>query len=198
MLQCSKLRQDHQFNRLELPMLNTEQFAATNKANYEVLMGLTAKAFEGIEQLTALNLQVAKASLDEVSEAGLAALSAKDPQSLLALQAGLLQPAADKATAYGKHVYGIFTSIKADVEKVAGEHAAAAQNSFAALIEEAGKNVPEGSGNGIALFKSAMATANNAFDSLQKAGREAAASAEANYSALTGTPAKASGKAKRG
>ena len=179
-------------------MLNTEQFAASNKANVEVMMGLTAKAFEGIEKFTALNLQVAKAGLDEASEAGLAALSAKDAQSLFALQAGLLQPAADKATAYGKQVVGIFTAIKTDFEKVTGQQTAAAQSSFAALVEAAGKNAPEGSASGIALFKSAMATANNALDSLQKAGREAASVAEANYAAVTGSVAKTAGKSKRG
>ncbi len=178
-------------------MLNTEQFAATNKANFQALMGLTNKAFEGVEQLTALNLQVARAGLEEATETGLAALSANDPQSLLALQAGLLQPAADKATAYGKHVYGIVAGIAADVEKVAGEQAAAAQSSFVALIEAAGKNAPEGTNSGVALFKSAMATANNAFEGMQKAGRRAAETAEANYAAVTGSATKAA-KAKRG
>jgi hypothetical protein len=47
------------------------------------------------------------------------------------------------------------------------------------------------------LFKSAMATANNAFDSLQKAGRQAAETAEANYAAVTGSMTKAPAKAKR-
>lgn len=178
-------------------MLNTEQFAATNKANFETLMGMTAKAFEGVEQLTALNLQVVKASLDEATETGLAALSAKDPQALFALQATLLQPSAEKATAYGKQVAGIVASIKADVEKVASQQAAAAQSSFAALIEAASKNAPAGSGNGMELFKSAMATANNAFDSLQKAGRQAAETAEANYAAVTNSMTKATAKAKR-
>ena len=179
-------------------MLNTEQFAATNKANFETLMGMTAKAFEGVEQLTALNMQVVKASLDEATETGLAALSAKDPQALFALQATLLQPSTEKATAYGKQVTAIVASIKADVEKVAGQQAAAAQSSFTALIEAAGKNAPAGSGNGVELFKSALATANNAFDGLQKAGRQAAETAEANYAAVTGSIAKATGKGKRG
>ena len=179
-------------------MLNTEQFAATNKANFETLMGMTAKAFEGVEQLTALNMQVVKASLDEATETGLAALSAKDPQSLFALQATLLQPSTEKATAYGKQVTAIVASIKADVEKVAGQQAAAAQSSFTALIEAAGKNAPAGSGNGIELFKSAMATANNAYDGFQKAGRQATETAEANYAAVTGSMAKATSKAKRG
>jgi len=102
-------------------MLNTEQFAATNKANFEVLMGLTRKSFDGVEQLTALNLQVVRAGLEEATETGLAVLSAKDPQSMLALQATMLQPSLEKATAYGKQAYGIVTSIAADVEKAAGK-----------------------------------------------------------------------------
>jgi phasin family protein len=179
-------------------MMNTEQFAAANKANFEVMMGLTAKAFEGVEQLAALNLQVVKASLDEVTETGIAAMSAKDPQALLQLQAGLLQPSAEKAAAYGKQVYGIVSGITSGVEKVAGEQAAAAQRSFIALVDSAAKNAPEGSGSSIALFKSAMATANNAFDSMQKASRQAASTAEANYAAVTGSVVKAAGKAKRG
>jgi phasin family protein len=179
-------------------MLNTEQFAATNKASFEMLMGLTAKAFDGVEQITALNLQVVKAGLDEATEAGRAALSAKDPQSLFALQAAALQPSAEKATAYGKQVAGIVASFKADIEKVAGQQAAAAQSAFTTLVEAAGKNAPAGSGNGVELFKQAMATANNAFESLQKAGRQAADTAEANYAAVTGSVVKAASKAKRG
>jgi phasin family protein len=173
-------------------MLNT-QFAATNKANFEALMGLTAKAFEGVEQLTVLNLQAAKGSLDQVKETGVAVLSARDAQTLLALQAGLLQPAAEKAAAYGKQVYRIVADIKADIEKTAAEQAAAAQVSFGALLEEAGKNAPAGSSDGIALIKSAMATANTAFESMRNAGLQAVETAEANFASAT----KGASKAKR-
>lgn len=173
-------------------MLNT-QLAATNKANFEALMDLTGKAFQGVEQLTVLNLQTAKGGLDEVKEAGMAVLSARDAQSLLALQAGLLQPAADKAAAYGTQVYRIVADIKAEIEKVAAEQAAAAQASFGALIEAAGKNAPAGSSDGLALIKSAMVTANTAFESLRNAGVQAVETAEANYASVT----KGASKAKR-
>ncbi|MBU6258729.1 MAG: TIGR01841 family phasin, partial [Burkholderiales bacterium] len=69
-----------------------EQFLAAQKANVETLFGLTNKAFEGIEKLVELNLQVAKTSLTEAAETTQAALSVKDAQELLTLQAGLLQP----------------------------------------------------------------------------------------------------------
>jgi phasin family protein len=178
-------------------MLNTEQFAASQKANLDALLSLTAKTFEGVERLAALNLQVVKTSIDEAAESSLAALSAKEPQSLLALQAGALQPAAEKAAAYGRQVYDIVVSTKADVEKVAAEQVAGVQSSFMAAIEAAAKNAPEGSGNGIALFKSAIAAANNAFDGLQKAVRQATETAESNYSAVTGSVVKAARKTKR-
>ena len=76
-----------------------DQLMAAQKANVETLFGLTNKAFEGVEKLVELNLQVAKATLGEVAESTKAALSVKDAQELLALQASMLQPAADKAAA---------------------------------------------------------------------------------------------------
>ena len=173
-------------------MLNT-QLAATNQANFEALMALTAKAFEGVEQLTALNLQVAKGGLDQVNQTGVAVLSARDPQTLLALQASLLQPAAEQAAAYGTQVYRILADIKADFEKVGAEQTAAAQATLGALIEVAGKNAPAGSGDGIALIKSTIATANSAFESLRKAGFQAVETAEANYASV----AKGASKSKR-
>ena len=178
-------------------MLNTE-FAAANKAHLDALLGLSAKAFEGVEQLTALNLGVVKASLDEAAETSLAALSVKDPQSLLSLQTALLQPAAEKAATYGRQVYDIAIAAKAEVEKVAAAQAAGVQSSFLAAIEAASKNAPEGFGGGITLFKSAIAATNNAVESLQMAAQQATAAAEANYTAVTGSVVKSAGKAKRG
>ncbi len=177
-------------------MLNTEQFAATNKANVDMLVGLTTKAFEGVQQLAALNLQVVKTSLDEAAETARSALAAKDAKSLLALQAGALQPVAEKAAAYGRQVVEIVANTKAEFEKAAAEQAAGVQNSFLAAVDGLSKNAPEGASNGIALLKSSFAAANSAFDGLQKATKQAAEVAEANYTAVTDSVVKAT-KARR-
>jgi phasin family protein len=176
---------------------NTAPFVAANQAGFNALMGLSAKAFEGVEKLTALNLAVAKASMSDVAETARAAQSAKDPQAFLALQAEKLQPAAEKAAAYGRQVYDIVASTKAEVEKVATAQAANVQSAVAGMIDAASKNAPEGSGNGVALLKTAFAAANNAFDGMQKASRQATEAAEANFAAVTGSVVKAAGKAKR-
>lgn len=165
-------------------MLNTESFATVQKAQLDALRGLTAKAVEGAEQLAALNIEVVKSSFDEAAENGRAVLAAKDPQALLALQAGLLQPAVGKAAAYGRQVYDIVATTRVGLEKLAAEQVAGVQSSFFAAVDAATKNAPEGVGNGVALVKTAVAAANNAFEGLQKANRQAAEAVEANLAAL--------------
>ena len=166
-------------------MLTAEQYVAAQKANMQTLFGLTGKAFEGVEKLVELNLQVAKAALVEASDAATAAMSVKDAQELLALQASLLQPAAEKAAAYGRHVYDITTATNAEVTKAAEAQLADAQKKFMGLVDTAVKNAPAGSENAVALVKSAMAAANNAYESVHKAAKQAADVAEANFTAIT-------------
>jgi phasin family protein len=172
-------------------MLTAEQFAAAQKANVETLFGLTNKAFEGVEKLVELNLQVAKAAIGEVAETTRAALSVKDAQELLALQAGLLQPAAEKAAAYSRHLYDIAAATNAEVSKVAEQTAAEAQVKFMNIVDTAVKNAPAGTENAVALVKSAVAAANNAYESVHKAAKQAADVAEANFQAVTSTAVKA-------
>ena len=180
-------------------MLTAEQVVAAHKANVETLFGLTGKAFEGVEKLVELNLQVAKAALGEVAENARAALSVKDAQELLALQASMLQPAAEKAASYSRHLYDIAASTQAEFGKVAEAQFADAQKNLASTVESALKNAPAGSENAVALVKSAMTAANNAYESISKAAKQAADVAEANFTAVTNTAVKASqaGKAKR-
>ena len=181
----------------EIHMLTAEQFAAAQKANVETLFGLTSKAFEGVEKLIELNLQVAKTSLSETAENAKAVLSVKDAQELLALQAGLLQPAAEKAAAYSRHLYDIAASTNAEVTKVAEQTAADAQAKFMNVVDTAVKNAPAGTENAVALVKSAVAAANNAYESAHKAAKQAADVAEANFQAVTSTAVKATQGASR-
>ena len=172
-------------------MLTAEQLVAAQKANLETLFDLTNKAFEGVEKLVELNLQVAKASLTEVQATATASLGVKDAQELLALQAGLLQPAAEKAAAYGRHLYDIAASTNAEVSKVAEGQMAAAQAKFNGAVDSAVKNAPAGTESAAALVKSAIAAATNAMESVQKATKQAADVAEANFQTLTNTAVKA-------
>ena len=172
-----------------------EQMIAAQKASIETLFGLTNKAFEGVEKLVELNLQVAKASLSEAAETTKAAMSIKDAQELLALQASLLQPA---AASYSRHLYDIVAGTNAEVTKVAEATIADAQKKTLAVVDTAVKNAPAGSENAVALVKSAVAAANNAYESVNKAAKQAAEVAESNFQAMTNTAVKATQAATKG
>lgn len=177
-------------------MITVEQIVNTQKANIETLFGLTGKAFEGVEKLIELNIQVAKTAMTEAAQTTQAALSAKDAQELLALQSSLLQPAAEKAAAYSRYVYEIAASTGAEVTRVAEATSADAQAKFMAIVDTAVKNAPAGTENGVALVKSAVAAANNAIETVQKAAKQATEVAEANFNAISSSAVRAT-KGKR-
>lgn len=172
-------------------MLTAEQLMAAQKANIETLFDLTNKAFEGVEKLVELNLQVAKASMGDVAATTKAALSVKDAQELMSLQAGLLQPAAEKAAAYSRHLYDIAAATGAEITKATESQISDAQKKFMTAVDGAVKNAPAGSENAVALVKSALSAANNAYESVHKAAKQAADVAEANFTAMTNTAVKA-------
>ena len=175
-----------------MSFLTPEQIVAANKANIETLFGLTNKAFEGVEKLVELNLQVAKTALGEAAENTQALLAVKDAQELLALQASLLQPSAEKAAAYSRHLYDIAASTSAEVTKTAETQFADIQAKFMSAVDSAVKNAPAGTENAVTLVKSAITAANNAYESVHKAAKQAADIAEANFNAVTSTAVKAS------
>ena len=157
-------------------MMTTEQIVASHKANVETLFGLTSKAFEGMEKLVELNLTATKA-----------ALSVKDAQELMALQANLFQPFAEKTAAYSRHLYDIASGTSNEFTKALEAQTAAAQKQFANLVDSATSNAPAGSETAVAVMKSAVNAANNAYESVQKAVKQATDMAEANMAAVTNT-----------
>ena len=172
-------------------MMTVEQIVSVQKSNVETLFGLTGTAFEGIEKLVELNMQVAKTAISEAAQTTQAALSVKDAQELLALQASLLQPAAEKAAAYSRYLYEIASSTGAEVSRVAEATGAEAQAKFMSIVDTAVKNAPAGTENAVALVKSAVAAANNALESVQKAAKQAAEVADANFQAMSSTAVRA-------
>ena len=162
-------------------MLTAEQIMAAHKANIDTLFGLTQKAFEGVEKLVELNVQATKAALSETANHTQAVLSVKDAQELLALQTGMVQPLAEKTAAYSRHLYDIAQAAGADISKTFEGQTADAQKKFAGLVDSASQNAPAGSEAAVAMMKNAVAAANTAFESVQKAVKQAGDMAEANF-----------------
>ncbi|WP_313072457.1 phasin family protein [Melaminivora sp.] len=164
--------------------LTQEQLIASHKANLETLFGLTNKTFEGVEKLVELNVAASRAALNEAASHTQAILGAKDVQQLLALQASQFQPLAEKAAAYSRHLYDIASGTSAEFGKAFEAQAAEVQRNFGNLLDAAVKNAPAGTETSVAVLKSAVSAANNAFESVQKAVKQASNVAEANFNAM--------------
>lgn len=170
-------------------MLTVEQVLASQKANVETLLGLTSKAFEGMEKIVELNLSASKAALNETGDNARAMLSAKDAQELMALQQSVLQPLAEKTAAYSRHLYEIATSTTGELTKAMEAQAAEVQEKFTGMIESAAKNAPAGSETAVTMMKSAVAAATNALETVQKAVKQATDVAETNFNTVANSAA---------
>jgi hypothetical protein len=103
---------------------------------------------------------------------------------LLALQAAMFQPMAEKTAAYSRHLYDIASGTGAEFGRTFEAQAAEAQKKLLAVIDNAAKNAPAGSETAVAVFKSAVAAGTNALESVQKAVKQATDVAEANFNAV--------------
>jgi len=162
-----------------------DQFTATNKANLDAAQALSTKTFAGFEKMVELNLAAAKALMTESFSHVQSVLAAKDAQQAIALQSGLLAPVAEKAAAYGRHVYGIAVETSAEYTKAFEGKAAEGQKAFGQVMENMTKNAPAGTESAVAVLKSALASSQSAIESAQSAAKQALARAESNVSAVT-------------
>lgn len=172
-----------------------EQFAAANKANIENLLTVANSAFANVERLAALNLNTARTLLEESLANTKALLGAKDAQELISLQSALVQPLVEKAVAYNRSVYEIASQGQEEVSKLFEAQIAELNKNLTAALDKAAKSAPAGSDVAVAAVKSAIAAANSAYDSVNKAAKQVAEIAEANVTAATNATVKAVGTA---
>jgi len=166
-------------------------FADAQKTAAANLSSLATDLFQGAEKLAALNLQVVKTSVAEAIESTQAVLSVKTPQDFMTLQAALWQVAPQKALAYGRQVKEIIDEATAKQRSDAQTQVADVQTKFLDAVNGVLKNAP-GSENTLALVKSAVAAANNAYEGVNRATKQVGDAVEANLTQLTETAVKTS------
>lgn len=167
------------------------QVAEFQKTQVDALFALSHTLFDATEKMVDLNLAATKALMEESADKAQSLLSVKDVQELLTMTSAMAQPALDKAVSYSRNVYGIASGAGADVSKIVETQIATSNKKFAELIEVAAKNAPTGSEPAVSLVKSALAAANTAYDTFNKAAKQAVDVAESNFTAATNATVKA-------
>ena len=162
-----------------------EQITATNKAGVETLIGLANTQFAALQQLSALNLKVAKSAFEESVSYTKSLLGAKDPQSFASLSAAAAQRALEEAIAYSRSVYEIATQSQAEMTKFAEAQTGELNKNIVGYLDNVAKNAPAGSDVAIAAVKSALAATNSAYDSIGRATKHASELAAASFATAT-------------
>jgi phasin family protein len=197
MAQCKRLIPLINFST-EVDMYTTpDQMVAMHKAALESFQAVAAKSFEALEKLAELNLAATKSTMEESAEQMKALLEVKDVKTLADFAAGSAQPAADKMTAYTKHVYEITSDTGTEIAKLVEKQFADSNRQLHAAIDAMAKNAPAGSEGMVTFMKSAVSAANTAYDQVNKATKQVVEMAEANMVAASKTAANGVARAKK-
>ncbi len=176
-----------------------EQYSAATKANFDthlaMMTALTGKVFEGIEKFVELNMTVVKTSIEESTATAKQLLSAKDPQEFFSLSTSQVQPSAEKALAYGRHLATIASSTQAEFSLAAETQITETNRKVLALFEEVSKNAPSGSEGVVEFVKNAIGNANAGYDHLTKTSKQAVETIEANMNTAVKQITQAAAKA---
>jgi len=165
-------------------MLTAEQIIAAHKAQLTALQELTRKALTTVEKIGELNVQSSKAALEAHAEQAQAMLSVKDIKELTKLQQNSLQPLAEKAASYSRHLFDIASGLGSDFSQLAESQMADAQKQFVAAVESAMKNLPNGSESAQAAMQGALSNATSAMETVHQAFKQSTETAQANFAAM--------------
>ena len=172
-------------------IMTPEQFAAASKANVETLVSLANSSVARAERLAALNLNTARAVLEDSVASAKTLMAVKNPQELNGLQATLVQPIVDKAMAYSRSVYEIVSEGQQELVKLFETQIAELNKSFAAALDQASKSAPAGTESVFTAIKSAIAANNSAYENVSKTVKQLAETAESKLTEVTTKAVKA-------
>jgi phasin family protein len=164
---------------------DNEQFANAARTNLAtqlaIMTTLATKVFESTEKVMDLNLNAVKASLEDSAGTANQLLSAKDPQEFLSLTVAQAQPMAVKTIAYSRQFAGIAAAAQAEFTRGKEEQIAETGRKLSALVDEAFKGAPTGSGHAIAIImKSAIGNTNVGYEQFNKTTKQAVEAMESN------------------
>lgn len=169
-------------------MIKPEEFA---KSGFNFALFFANTAFEGIERLAVLNLAASRSAFEAFVSNLNTLLGVKDFKSFVEVQKELAAPTLEKGIEYSRNVIAIATDAKEKIAKQVETHVADTSAKVSGIVEKALESAPAGSEVAVAAVKTAMKSANEAMDGLNKVAKQAAEVAEASVAAATEATIKA-------
>jgi len=171
----------------------TEQLAAWNQAAYDTAMSYARASLASAEQLLRLNLETARATLDQASRATRDLMSVSDPQQFVQARTKLAQDNMQQAAAYAQSVYAIVSQAQREMSKLFEDQISRISKDMTAGAASLGKDAP-GSELQSAALKSTLAASSAMMESLNQATRQFAELSESTMKAAAAQMVKGFGK----
>ncbi|WP_028357766.1 TIGR01841 family phasin [Brackiella oedipodis] len=168
-----------------------DQLAKQHQDNVNTYLTAQKSLFDGFEKLVNLNLQTMKAALQEQENLFKKVGEFKEPKEAIALAASSSQPNAEKAVNYSRSVYDIFANVSNELAQLAEKQSQQTRQQLNEFVDQLAKNAPTGSEGAVAILKSSIATANNAFDSINQSAKQATEAASSHWQNATNASLKA-------
>jgi phasin family protein len=165
-----------------------------NKASIDVLSALAASAFQATEKLAQLNLAASRTMLQDSSAAAQSLLAVKDVQGAVDVARSWAAPNAEKFAGYTRTAMEIAAAAGSNVSGILDTQVEEGKRKVTELLELAAKSAPAGSEPVLALFRSAVSTANSTFDTLAAAARQGTEYARTNAEAAVNAAGEAARK----
>jgi len=165
-----------------------EEFA---KSSFNFAQFCVNTTFDGVERLSLLNLAAAR-SVFEASAANINKLiGSTDVRAFADVQQAISTSSIERGVEYSRNVIAIASETKDKIAREVDLRVTDANAQVSGLIEKALAAAPAGSEMAVATVKSAIKSAGETYEGLNKAARQAAEMAEASVSAASEATLKA-------
>lgn len=150
---------------------------------------VAGSAFDGAKRLLELNVQAARAGMEESNAQLKALMAAKDVKTLNEMLTDLFtqfsKPDSSKAVAYVKQVYEISTATGGEVSNLIGKQVSASQKQLLDAVDALARSAPAGSEGAVNALRQSVITANAAYEQVHAASRQVLDMIEANVTGKT-------------
>jgi phasin family protein len=171
--------------------INLEQLAQSQKANAEVMMTLVRSAFNGMEQLAALNLAASRDFFNASVANTQQLMSVKDPKELAKINSALAQPNVNKMVDYARSVSDLAASMQKEITSVMEAQYSTFTKNASSAIDKTSASAPVGGDVFSAAMKQMLQASTKAYENMSQMAKQMTDIADANVKAASSATTKA-------
>lgn len=175
-----------------------EQINEIAKSNLETALRFAKISMDSAEKLVKLQIEAARAAMDENAKNAKLLAETKDLQAANALRMKLAEAGVEQAMTYAKSVYDVTTETQGELARLFEERLQTLTRGVSGAFDQAAAAAPPGSDFAANAMRSALAASQAAMDAMTKAGKQMTELAQSNFNAAASAARKGAGGGKKG